>query len=208
MLLISVSSLVAFIVASMAIESTPGPNMTYLAVISASKGRHVGFAAVAGVSLGLLMIGLAAALGVSVLVTETVWAYETIRWVGIVYLLWLAYDGWKEAEGSPVPEAEDHHLFLYFRRGLITNLLNPKAAMFYLTVLPGFANPSYAVTGQVIGLTIIYVVVATVIHIAIVSLAGYARPLMDNDRYGLILRRTLAVLLAMVAVWFAVKTMR
>jgi threonine/homoserine/homoserine lactone efflux protein len=95
---------------------------------------------------------------------------------------------------------------LFFRRGLITNLLNPKAAVFYIAVLPSFVIDGVAVMPQTITLSIVYVVVATAIHAAIVGLAGTAQTLLENPRKRLILRRVLSVALALVAFWFAWKT--
>lgn len=121
------SALPAFVLASTLIELTPGPNMGYLAIVALTQGRKAGYAAVAGVCLGLSIIGLAAAYGVAALIQQSDWFYNGLRFAGIAFLLWLAWDGWR---GSG-PE-EDHTVGAYaqFLRGLTSNLLNPKAAVF------------------------------------------------------------------------------
>jgi len=198
--------LLAFILTSAVVESTPGPNMAYLAILSASDGRRAGFAAVAGVALGLLIVGLAAAFGVAAIIAGSPAAYQILRFGGIAYLLWLAWDGWRGEE-----ESSDHDSLRararFFRRGLITNLLNPKAAVFYVAILPEFiAAGKDALLSQAITLTIVYVIVATLIHSMIVAGAGTARDFLQDDRKRLILRRTLSVALAGIAIWFGWST--
>src|SRR4029079_13927604 len=89
------SPLIAFVLTSLLIEMTPGPNMAYLAVLGASRGRLAGFSAVLGVALGLALLGVAAGLGAGSLILNNRLAYEILRWAGAVYLCWLAYDSWK-----------------------------------------------------------------------------------------------------------------
>jgi hypothetical protein len=80
---ISFEILLAFTATCLVIEVTPGPNMAYLAVLSASKGRRAGFAATLGIALGLLIVGLAAALGLTAIITNSRWVYEALRWGGV-----------------------------------------------------------------------------------------------------------------------------
>ncbi|NVJ94497.1 MAG: LysE family translocator [Marivivens sp.] len=199
-------SIIQFALASFLIELTPGPNMAYLAVVAACEGRRYGFAAVAGVALGLALVGIAAALGVGAMINASPVLYQTLRWGGVVYLLWLAYDGWRDSDEEIEHAALGSPLLMFFRRGLITNLLNPKAAVFYIAVLPGFVVDGAAVMPQTITLSVVYVVVATAIHAAIVGLAGTAQTLLENPRKRLVLRRVLSAALALVAFWFAWKT--
>ena len=131
------SPLVAFVLTSLIIEMTPGPNMAYLAVLGASRGRIAGFSAVLGVALGLALLGIAVGLGGGSLILNNRLAYESLRWAGALYLCWLAYDSWREGrqpiEAAPVSQSH----FVHFRRGFVTNLLNPKAAC---SLSPSFRN--------------------------------------------------------------------
>lgn len=130
-----------FIIACLAIELTPGPNMAYLALLSVAEGKKAGFATVAGITLGLASIALASAFGIAQLITFYPALYEIIRWLGVGYLLWLAVSSWREGmDVSPAEIGMPHH-GTYFRRGFFVNILNPKAAAFYLTVLPSFVLP-------------------------------------------------------------------
>lgn len=196
----------SFALASFLIELTPGPNMTWLAMVAATHGRRSGFAAVAGVALGLALIGTAAALGVTAIIDNSPLAWEFLRWAGVLYMLYLAWDGWTHSAAASL-EGETQASGVFFRRGLITNLLNPKAAVFYVSVLPAFL-PAAARLEQTALLTAIYVAAATLIHAGIVALAGVAEPFLNNPARERIARRVLSALLALVALWFAWKTAR
>lgn len=200
------TTLLSFALASTIIELTPGPNMTYLALVSASEGRRVGFTTVAGVALGLAVIGFAAAFGVAELISASPLAYEILRWAGVAFVLYLAWDGWRG--GGDVVASDARVGGRYFLRGLVTNLLNPKAAMFYVAVLPTFIDSAGALLAQTVTLTVVYVLVATLIHAGIVVLAGALEPLLNDPRRERIARRALSALLALVAVWFGWTTAR
>jgi threonine/homoserine/homoserine lactone efflux protein len=202
----------AFVVTCIVIELTPGPNMGYLAVLSASNGRQAGFAATLGIALGLLIVGLLAALGLAAVISSSVVLYEGLRWLGVGYMLWLAWEGWRGAEETSPGDAGDDTKAvsnaIYFQRGLITNLLNPKAAVFYISVLPTFVDASRGVLAQTILLSVVYVAIATTIHVAIVSLAGAARPFLEDPDRSRFVRRILSLALAGIAIWFAFSTAR
>jgi threonine/homoserine/homoserine lactone efflux protein len=200
-----VTTITAFAATSIAIELTPGPNMVWLAIVAAGEGRRAGFAAVAGVALGLAIIGLAAAWGLAAIIAGSPLAYQVLRWAGVAYLLWLAWDGWRGADDPPEEAILGPSLALYFQRGFVTNLLNPKAFLFYVAVLPGFLVPEAGLTGT-LTLTAVYVAVATVIHAGIVALAGTARDWLTVGGRAVIMRRALALALAGVAIWLAWRT--
>lgn len=202
----SPETILAFAATSALIEVTPGPNMTWLAIVAATEGRRPGYAAVAGVALGLAVVGLAAALGIAAALAAAPLAYQLLRWAGVLYLLWLAWEGWRRAADPDGFAAPGAPLGLYFRRGLITNLLNPKAAVYFVAVLPAFVTPAGAVLPQALTLSLIYVAVATVIHGGIVTAAGAARARLEDPAVERRVRRSLSVALALVALWFAWKT--
>jgi len=199
----------AFALTALVIEITPGPNMAYLAALSLSNGMRVGLAAVAGIALGLSVYGLAAALGLAALIDSSPLLYEALRWGGVAYLLWLAWDGWRSEAASSPAAAGAVSPAVAFRRGLVTNLLNPKAAIFYIAILPDFVRVDLgSVRAQTLMLSAIYVGVATAIHLMIVLLAGSLQHRIDTPDKRRIVRRTLALLLVGIAAWFAVSTQR
>lgn len=195
--------------ASLLIELTPGPNMAYLAVVSAVHGRKAGFCATAGIATGLALIGFIAAFGLAAIIAKSSIIYELLRWAGIAYLLWLAWEGWRD---TPEPQLEHVSVIengaKYFKQGVVTNILNPKAALFYIVVLPTFIDATRHVLSQTLFFSLIYVVIATMVHISIVLLAGTARPFLNNQDKSRIARRFLSVVLALVALWFGYSTAR
>ncbi len=204
-------SLIEFIVTAAVIEITPGPNMAYLAALSLSQGRRAGAAAVVGIALGLALCGAAAAFGLATIVDRSPIVYELLRWGGVAYLLYLAWEGWRQESGKDEPSAEDitEQPRTAFRRGLIVNLLNPKAAVFYIAVLPEFIKPAApSVLGQTLTLSAIYVAIATVIHLAIVFAAGSLQSVIATPENRRGVRRALSLALVVIAVWFAFSTDR
>ena len=199
-------NLIAFVIASVAIELTPGPNMAYLAILSLDRGRSAGVAAAAGVALGLATRGAAAGLGLGTLIAEVRWLYEVLRWGGVLFLLWLAFDTWRDSRRAVDPAAEPKSVALHFRRGLITNILNPKAAIFYVAVLPNFVDPARSAWEQSAILTAAYVVVATLIHTAVVLAADGVKPLLVSPTLRARLGIVFALLLVAVAAWLAFST--
>jgi threonine/homoserine/homoserine lactone efflux protein len=190
-----------FAIAAILAEITPGPNMGYLAALSIAQGRRAGLAAVAGVALGLALLGFGVAIGAEILMQILPSAGPLLRWGGVAYLFWLAIDTWRGEqvmkEGAFVPS---------FRRGLIVNLLNPKAAVFYLAVLPLFAGEPVGALGPLLWLTALNVVIATTIHTLVVLGASSFRGGLMNENRAVIIRRGAAIMLGLVALWFAWET--
>ncbi len=190
-----------FLAASLLIELTPGPNMAWLALLGASRGRLAALAAVAGVALGLSVAGTAAALGVSTLIGTTPWLFQGLRWAGSLYLLYLAWDSWRDSTAPPDTQFEEP-LLRYFSQGLLSNMLNPKAYLVFAAVLPQFVDPAQPLLAQLITLTALYVGVATAVHAAIALLAGSFTRFFADPVWSRRLGRVFAVLLAAVAIWF------
>ena len=199
----------SFVVTCAVIELTPGPNMGYLALLAARSGRRAGLAATAGIALGLLGLGIAVALGLATLLANSPTAYEILRWSGVGYLLWLAWEGWRDSADTSAKQATDltGHA-AYFRRGLITNVLNPKAALFFVGVLPQFVEASRGVISQTTFLSIVYVLIASTIHGSIVMLAGAAHRMLERGERMRSIGRGLSVVLGCIALWLAYATRR
>lgn len=199
-------ALAGFALAATLMEITPGPNMGYLAIVALTDGRRAGYAAVAGVALGLALVGLAAALGLGAVVTASPALYQALRWGGVGYLLWLAWQGWRGADEAPEHAAHGASLGRFLARGLVTNLLNPKAFAFFLTMMPGFIDMGAPVAPQAVALSLIYVAIATAVHLLIVTAADASGRLLASDRRQQAIRRVLALMLVGVAIWLAIKT--
>lgn len=195
----------AFLLAVLLVELTPGPNMGFLAVLSASRGRRAGLSAVAGITLGLSVYMIAAALGLTQVLLANRPLFEALRWAGVAYILWLAVETWRgPSETSPV-HARGLEGGRYFWRGFLANILNPKAAVFYVLLLPRFIAPDRASPlAQALWLGSVHILVSIVIHLTIVLGAarlGRLGPSHDSGRQ--MLRRLFALALALIALWLA-----
>ena len=205
---VELATLGGFLLVVLALELTPGPNMSYLALLSLEKGRRAGLAAAAGVAVGLLVLGLIAGYGLGTTIIETRWLYETVRWAGVAFLVWLAWDSYRESRQPAARGDSAATLGGYFARGLANNLLNPKAALFYVTVLPSFVVADRPAGLQTLVLTLVYVAVATAIHLGVVLAASLLQPLLGSGRWRAGLGVVFALLLLAIAAWLAVATQR
>ncbi|MBU8540692.1 LysE family translocator [Falsiroseomonas tokyonensis] len=141
--MVAPATLLAFAAIALGMVLTPGPNMIYLISRSILQGRVAGFVSLAGVALGFVFYLLCAALGITAIVMAVPFAYDALRLGGAAYLLFLAWQAVR-APGTPfAPQAlaPDSPARL-FAMGFLTNLLNPKIAVLYLSLLPQFIDPA------------------------------------------------------------------
>jgi threonine/homoserine/homoserine lactone efflux protein len=154
---------------------TPGPNMMYLVSRSICQGRRAGLVSLGGVGLGFLFYMLAAAFGITALLFAVPLAYDGLRLAGAAYLLYLAWAALKPGGRSPfqvrdLPVDSNRRLFAM---GLVTNLLNPKAAMMYLSLLPQFIDPARGnVLTQSLALGCLQIIISLSLNALIASAAG------------------------------------
>ncbi|MBW4710550.1 LysE family translocator [Roseobacter sp. YSTF-M11] len=131
--------LAAFVPAALALNFTPGADMMFCLGQGVRSGPHAAWAASAGISLGSMIHVLMAGAGLSALVASVPFAFDVIRWVGVGYLLWLAFHAMRASgrppRGDPAPRGHA------FRAGLLVNLTNPKVILFVLAFVPQFVVP-------------------------------------------------------------------
>jgi threonine/homoserine/homoserine lactone efflux protein len=143
----SSSTLALFTVAAITLLVIPGPAVLYIVTRSVDQGRTAGLASVCGIHVGTLVHVAAAALGLSALLVSSATAYNTVRWVGAAYLIWLGVqrllardeDAGAAADGTDGPR---HGLRRIFAQGVVVNVLNPKTALFFFAFLPQFVDTS------------------------------------------------------------------
>ena len=144
----SLDSYLLFVVASVLLVLTPGPNLLYLISRTLCQGRTAGIVSLAGTTTGFVVHILAAALGLTAVFIAVPLVYDALRWAGAAYLLWLAWDAVRpRPEGRrgdafaprSLPEVSRGRLF---RMGFLTSILNPKVALFYVALFPQFVEPS------------------------------------------------------------------
>jgi threonine/homoserine/homoserine lactone efflux protein len=141
--MIALSTLALFSGACLALAVTPGTDMLLIASRSASQGKAAGFASLAGIQLGTYCHALAAALGLSQLFVTLPMAYDVVRFIGAAYLLYLAFKTFRSTGAALAASASmpRYSRMQIFRQGLLTNVLNPKMALFVLALFPQFIDP-------------------------------------------------------------------
>ncbi|EEL27851.1 Lysine exporter protein [Bacillus cereus Rock1-15] len=167
--------MVAFAIVSLSMVCSPGPNMIYLISRSITQGRMAGFISLLGIMLGFVIYIIATMFGLTVLFVAVPAVYEAVKWAGAAYLLWLAWNSIKPGatsimEPRMISNEPPRKLFL---RGLMTNLLNPKIAILYVSLLPQFEDPekgSLLFQGAVLGLT--QITVSFMVNLVIVCTAS------------------------------------
>jgi threonine/homoserine/homoserine lactone efflux protein len=171
---LSGEKLARFAVAVALLALTPGPVWIYLISRTLAQGRRAGYFSLIGVMAGVLVHLLAAAVGLSALLLAVPWAFDAVKLAGAAYLLWLAWSTVRGAGFSftpqPLPPVPDRVLF---RQAMLASVVNPKVAVFYLSLFPQFVDPAAgSVLAQSLALGIVHVGVSTLIDGALVTVAG------------------------------------
>lgn len=137
----------AYLVAATALVVAPGPDTMFVLASSAGGGARSGVAATIGITTGGLVHTTFAALGISALIAASPTAFDVLRIAGAVYLLWLGLKAlvafWEGLRnGAELPQFDGERSFWSaYRRGFMSNVLNPKVGIFYVAFLPQFTNP-------------------------------------------------------------------
>jgi threonine/homoserine/homoserine lactone efflux protein len=173
--MIALPTLAAFALVCFGLAATPGPNVVYLVSRSICQGRAAGYISLTGTLTGFFVYMFATALGLTALLMAVPIAYDALRFAGAAYLAFLAWQALKPGGRSPFQLrrlAPDSARRLY-GMGLMTNLLNPKAAMLYLSLLPQFIDPARGhVFAQSILLSLTQMVVSMTVNGTFIAAAG------------------------------------
>jgi threonine/homoserine/homoserine lactone efflux protein len=140
----SLSTLALFTVAAVGLLLIPGPAVLYIVTRSVDQGRAAGLASVAGIHVGTLVHVAAAALSLSALLVSSAVAYDTVRWLGAAYLVWLGLQRLLARDDDDRPDRPRMKRGLggVFGQGVVVNVLNPKTALFFFAFLPQFVDPA------------------------------------------------------------------
>jgi threonine/homoserine/homoserine lactone efflux protein len=130
-----------FVAASWALIIVPGPDMLYVITRGMSQGRKAGLLSALGVTLGILVHTVFAAFGLAVLLQTSALAFLVVKYVGALYLIYLGFKALKD-KSSFAPPSQPQHVDFHsiFWQGVLSNVLNPKVALFFLAFLPQFVN--------------------------------------------------------------------
>jgi threonine/homoserine/homoserine lactone efflux protein len=137
------ATLAVFAVAAVTLLVIPGPAVLYIVSRSVDQGRAAGLASVCGIHVGTLLHVAAAALGLSALLVSSALAFDTVRYVGAAYLVWLGAQRLLAGDEPAGPaRAGGDRLGRVFAQGVVVNVLNPKTALFFFAFLPQFVDAS------------------------------------------------------------------
>lgn len=160
----------AFVVMTTGFSIVPGPAVLFSVATGMAHGRRAGLSGVAGICAGSALWFIGAALGLGTLINRWPLAFHVMAWLGVIYIFWLGtrsfHAAWKgEAD---IARAQPAGRNIAFRDGLVVQIFNPKALLFFVAVLPPFLDPSAPAIGQ-------FIVLGTVaIGIDLLVLSVYA----------------------------------
>jgi threonine/homoserine/homoserine lactone efflux protein len=174
--MIPVNDLLIFALSALVLVISPGPNMIYLISRSITQGKKAGLISLAGVISGFLFHIVMVSFGLTAVLFAVPFAYTTLKSLGVVYLLYLAYQAVKP-NGKNIFETNNNlpadNPGKLFTTGFLTNVLNPKVAVFYLSFFPQFIKAEYgSVMTQSLQLGIVQVLVSCTVNLIIVLTAS------------------------------------
>lgn len=200
----NLSEIALFALACLVLVLTPGPNMVYCISRTLSQGRAAGLISLAGVALGFVLHLLAASLGLTALLLAVPLAFEAIKVVGAAYLLYLAWQAVKPGGAAPFETRALSHdrPRKLFAMGFMTNLLNPKVAMFYLSFFPQFLHPERGdVLLQSLSLGAVQISVSCAVNALLIFFAGGVAGFLNRNVVWLRVQRyIMGTVLALLAV--------
>ena len=169
--------LLIFALAALGLVLTPGPNMLYLISRSLGQGRQAGIISLAGVVMGFVVHIVAVSFGLTAIFMAIPLVYDVLKYIGAAYLLWMAWQAVRPGNAKSLFEARalppDSPVKL-FQMGFLTNVLNPKVAVFYMSLFPQFTNPEYgSLLAQNFTLGVTQVLISASVNLTIVLAAGH-----------------------------------
>lgn len=166
----------AFALVSFGMVLTPGPNMIYLVSRTVSQGRAAGYMSLIGVFLGFLVYMTLSIFGITAMLMAVPFAYDVLRICGALYLLYLAWQAIRPGGKAvfDIRQLPRDNAATLVSMGFFTNLLNPKAAVLYLSLLPQFIDPKAGnVLAQLLTLGLIQATISMSLNSLIIFGAGW-----------------------------------
>ncbi|MEM6738018.1 MAG: LysE family translocator [Bacteroidota bacterium] len=200
--------ILSFLGASVILSLMPGPDNIFVLTESLTKGQKNGIAISLGLGSGVLVHTLAAATGLSLIVQKSAIAFSIIKYAGAVYLLYLAYQAFKEKKPTlnlkPDHDIKKNKFRFLVRKGFLMNILNPKVSLFFIAFLPQFiTHDGYNITTQMILLGLIFMVQAIVIFSLVAILSGRLTIYVNNPKFWKITKWSKISILSLLGITLA-----
>ncbi|MGF1763690.1 LysE family translocator [Aliivibrio kagoshimensis] len=175
----------AFLIAITLLTLTPGLDTALVIRNTSRAGWKDGVISSLGICSGLFVHALFSAIGISVLLLNSAWLFEAVKMLGAAYLIWLGVSSIRSARKSESMRFDacagsTLDMKRSFREGLLSNVLNPKTAIFYLAFLPQFIDPSYSAIAQSMILAALHFMIAMVWQTIVALLVEKAKRIMAN----------------------------
>ncbi len=167
---VATTTILLFALATLLQTATPGPGVLYVSAQSLAHGRRAGFASAFGIEFGEVIWLAATATGLVALLSASTEVLTVLRLAGAAYLIYLGVQRWRNAELTTKTPAGSHRWT--FAQGTITQLLNPKVAVYFVAFMPLFLDPHRAIAPQVALLGVVYVAVALAVDATYVLAAS------------------------------------
>lgn len=215
--MISLENLLLFVPMAALLVMLPGPDFALIAKISLLNGRPQGQAAACGVALGISVHTTAAMLGISAIIAQSVLWFSILKYAGAAYLIWLGIQALRHGrqtgaavvkvapttdtmqktgpeqggkqKAASAPRLTGRQWFSFFRQGFLTNALNPKAVIIFLTFLPQFMNPHAPLAPQFLELGGILSALCLLWYVPLAYMLGRVRHVFESSRFQLWLQR-------------------
>ncbi|PCJ47623.1 MAG: threonine transporter RhtB [Gammaproteobacteria bacterium] len=205
--MIPIETVVIFLAASVALALVPGPDNIFVLTQSALHGRKAGLLVTIGLCSGLLIHTAAVSLGVAAIFQTSALAFNILKTVGAIYLLYLAWQAFKTG-ARKIDESTEQQLELrkLYYRGVIMNITNPKVAIFFLAFLPQFTDPALgSITIQMMMFGGLFIIATLIIFGAIAWSAGFLGEwLKDSERAQVIMNRIAGAIFTGLALKIAI----
>jgi len=195
------NNLIYFLTAAIMLTILPGPDMLFVIAQSISLGKKAGISVALGLCTGLIFHTIAAAFGISIIIYNSDVAFMILKYLGVVYLIFLAFMALKESTINLNINWQINKIHLY-RKGILMNLLNPKVLLFFLAFLPQFVDQSDGnVSLQMVSLGIIFIIQAIIIFSIVSILASkISEKLITNKKFAKYLKWIKAGILLFIGI--------
>lgn len=200
---IPMQQLLTFMTGALVLNLAPGQDVFFASASGIQGGPKAGALAGFGVGLGVMCHLVLATIGLGAVVAAHPQALVAIKFAGAAYLLWLAWKSWHSGAGT-IKKLPKLQVWDLVRRGMLSNLLNPKPVLFLLAFLPQFTRPEYGpIWQQIFGLGLMFVISGTIVTMGYGIVAGFAGQMLGR-RLG-IMNKIAAVLFAALAIRLVLK---